>query len=462
MKINLKSASKLVIKKLLNKNGATVVFTEKENGIFIENGKKMLKISLNGKKLSNRYAQVFLRKIIVLAKAYNLNELHISFDSLMENIENLSRSEVSETLAVAFHMADFSFTEYKSKKVNNFIKNIYIFSKEIKDIQKEIQKGEIIGKEVNKCRELCNTPGGEMTPTILAKEAKKRVSGTSIKVHILDEREMKKQKMYAILGVAKGSVEKPRFIILEYYGEKKVEKPVVLVGKGVTYDSGGLSLKPSSGMTEMHLDMSGGGSVIHTIILAERLKIKKNIIGLIPAVENMPSGESYRPGDILRSMSGKTIEVLNTDGEGRIILADALTYAKKYKPEIIIDIATLTGAALVALGKRASAILSTDANLANNLIVAGSKSGDYLWEFPLWEEYDTEMKGTFGDIANVGKTPYGGVIQGAVFLKQFMGNFKKWAHIDIAPRMTATDDEFLSKGSVGAGVRFLVKYLELS
>jgi len=211
---------------------------------------------------------------------------------------------------------------------------------------------------------------------------------------------------------------------------------VVLVGKGVTFDTGGINLKPSDFILGMNMDMSGGAAVIHALVAAARLKLKKNIVVLVPAVENMMSGASYRPGDIIRSMSGKTIEVLNTDAEGRIILADALHYAKRFTPSLVVDVATLTGAAMAALGERATALFTEDEHLELQLRHLGEKSGDHVWPLPLWDEYDDEIKGTFGDVANLGR------------------------NLDIAPRMTTLSDEFLSKGSAGAPVRLLVKILE--
>jgi leucyl aminopeptidase len=272
---------------------------------------------------------------------------------------------------------------------------------------------------------------------------------------------MGKLKMGGILGVGKGSDAKPHFIILEYWGAAdKKEKPIGLVGKGVTFDTGGLNLKPSDSILGMNMDMSGGAAVIHTLAAAARLKMKKNVIALIPAVENMPSGSSYRPGDVLRSMSGKTIEVQNTDAEGRIILADALHYAKRYKPTLVVDVATLTGAAMVALGERATALFTEDEKLELAIRHLGEESGDYVWPLPLWEEYESENKGTFGDIANISKTRWGGAITAAVFLKQFVDKAYPWVHLDIASRMTTLPDEFLAKGSAGAPVRLLVKLLE--
>ena len=207
------------------------------------------------------------------------------------------------------------------------------------------------------------------------------------------------------------------------------------------------------------MDMSGGAAVIHAIAAIATLKIKKNVIGLIPAVENMPSGTSFRPGDILKSMSGKTIEVLNTDAEGRIILADALTYAKKYNPRMVVDVATLTGAALVAVGQKASALFSKDENLIKLFRNLGEETGEYVWPLPLWDEFEDDIKGTFGDIINTGKTRYAGATLGAIFLYQFAKDYP-WVHLDIAPRMTSTEGEYLAKGSVGAPIRLLVKLIE--
>jgi leucyl aminopeptidase len=297
-----------------------------------------------------------------------------------------------------------------------------------------------------------------MTPRLLATEAKKAAAGLPIKVTILEKKEIKTLKMGGILGVSQGSVEEPRFIVMEYFGAAKTKSPIVLVGKGITFDTGGINLKPSDYISDMHMDMSGGAAVIHTLVLAAKLKIKKNLIGLIPAAENMPSGSSYRPGDILISMSGKTIEIGNTDAEGRVVLADALTYAERYKPELVIDVATLTGAAVVALGQRASAIFSREEKHLRALQTAGEAVGDYVWPLPLWEEFEEDIKGTFGDWSNTGKTRWGGAITAAAFLSQFAKNYS-WLHIDIAPRMTTIDGEYLAKGAAGAPIQLLIKFL---
>jgi leucyl aminopeptidase len=268
--------------------------------------------------------------------------------------------------------------------------------------------------------------------------------------------------MGALVGVGKGSPDGPTFTVLEYKGSSAA--PIVLAGKGITFDSGGLNLKPSSSIYEMHMDMSGASAVINTVALAARLKLKKHVIGLIPAAENMPGANAYRPGDILKSLSGKTIEVLDTDAEGRIVLADALTYAKRFKPAVVIDVATLTGAVLIALGLQASGLLTRDDELAKTLEEVGEESGDYVWRFPMWDEYEESVRGTFGDVANVpgGATSrYGGVINGGMFLWQFAKELAcPWAHLDIASRMTAAPGDELSKGAAGAPVRLLIRFIE--
>jgi leucyl aminopeptidase len=376
----------------------------------------------------------------------------------------ISDTELAEIIGNQLDFANYEFIKYKSKPENTSIKEIYIEllrSKASQLIEKAILKGHKIAQEVNETRNLANTPGGDMTPKILAQKAKEAVGGLPVRVSVLGEKEMKKLKMQAILSVGRGSDEESKFIILEYKKGEKNEKPIVLVGKGVTFDTGGINLKSATSLNGMNMDMSGGAAVIHTLALAAKMKLKRNVIGLIPAVENMPSGKSYRPGDILRSLSSKTIEILSTDAEGRVILADALTYAKKYDPEVVIDVATLTGAAVVALGERISALFTDDDNLAEILEKAGEITGDYVWRLPLWEEYENEIKGSIGDWSNVHNkdSRSGGAIYGAMFLKQFTGDYL-WAHLDIAPRMTSIPGEYLAPGALGASVLLLYKFIE--
>lgn len=438
-------------------------FIEKNNGYMVLKIKPVLR-----DKIALRDLVIISRQIIFFAKKNGIKKVGVDwkeFDKFgfKEKIEDLA-----EIIAVNFEMANYEFVKYRTFSLKDifFIDEVKIIAPKniLKAISNGLKKGQLIGKEVNASRELSNTPGGEMTPSFLEREIKKAIAGTGIKMKILKTQDMKKLGMGAILGVARGSCEKPKFIILEYNLDTKDNKrPIVLIGKAITFDTGGLNLKPSTGLADMHLDMSGGAAVAHSIVAATKLKIGGKIVGLIPAVENMLSGESFRPGDILKSMSGKTVEVVSTDAEGRLILADALTYAEKYNPKLVVDVATLTGAADVALGGRASAIFSKNDDDIKIFQELGEKSGDYVWPLPFWDEYETEIKGINADWANLktqGVLRTGDTISAAFFLYQFAKKFSKWVHIDMAPRDTAVFDEFLSKGSPGAPVRLLVKLLE--
>lgn len=412
-------------------------------------------------KMTRRKLILLFRKAIVLAKSKRAKRIALNVHDFLFSHLDLKEKELGELLAVHFDMANFQFTEFltEPKEGFPFVETVEILGAS-KSFREGVVRGQIIGEETNACRRLANLPGGDVTPETLVAEARRVAKGKkNMSVKALGVPEMEKLTMGGVLGVGKGSEIPPRFIILEYRGGKKNEAPIVFVGKGVTFDTGGINLKPSDAILGMNMDMSGGAAVIHATALAARLGIQKNIVALVPAVENMPSGSSYRPGDVLRSMSGKTIEVLNTDAEGRIILADALHYAKRYKPSLVVDVATLTGAALVALGERASAVFTRDGELETKLRELGETSGDYVWPLPLWEEYDEEIKGTFGDVANLGRTKWGGAITAAAFLAQFAEGYR-WAHIDIAPRMTAVEGEFLAKGAAGAPVRLLLKIAE--
>jgi len=445
------------------KDVAHVTFgSEKISQVFVMfDGSKKITLPAQDKKIINNKRLISLaRQIIKLAKHNKTKKISINFQDFKFKNIRLSDRDLAKLIAVNLKMANLDFNHFKTKMDDSWdqVEDIFILGKTTPNIKKGFEEGLLIGEEVNKARVLANAPGGDMTPAILAEEAKKAAEGTDVKVKVLEEKDIEKLKMGGVLGVAKGSSEKPRFIIMEYKNAGN-RKPVVLVGKGVTFDTGGINLKPTHSILEMNMDMSGGAAVIHAIVAAAKLKLKKNIIALIPAVENMPSGSSYRPGDILRSMSGKTIEVLNTDAEGRIILSDALTYAEKYKPSLVIDVATLTGAAVVALGQRVSAVFTKNQDVEKLLIKLGEKSGDNVWPMPLWDEYEDDIKGTFGDWANTGKTSYGGAITAAMFLYQFAKNYN-WAHIDIAPTMTSIDGDHLAKGAAGSPVRLLVELLK--
>lgn len=443
-----------------------VHFVESSTVPFLEHNDGRRELNIKTGKYSAVTQRSFIllcRKVVRLAQEHKINRVAILFDrEPFSQLKSLSDFEVASLMVQNFEMANFEFTTFRTKPKSGWpkVKEVIIYGEVDAHVKAGFKKGQVIGEYVNKCRELANAPGGDMTPTALAEEAKKTARGTKIKVTALGPKELKKLKMGAILGVARGSKEEPCFIIMEYNGGGK-EKPIVLIGKGVTFDTGGLSLKPSDSMVGMHLDMSGGAAVINTIALAAKLGVKKNIIGLVPAVENMPGGESYRPGDVLVSMSGKTIEVLNTDAEGRVILADALTYARKYNPRLVVDVATLTGAALIALGQRTSAFMTKEKKFEDLFVKLGEESGDYMWPLPLWDEYEEEVRGSRGDVTNTHNknSRYGGSINGGIFLHEFARGLP-WVHIDIAPRMEAIPSDNLAPGAAGEPVRFLLKLVE--
>jgi leucyl aminopeptidase len=303
-------------------------------------------------------------------------------------------------------------------------------------------------------RELGNLPPNYATPTRLGEEATKLAKAHGLQSEVFGPKEIARIGMGSFLGVAKGSAEPPRFITLRYDGAGRGQAPIVLVGKGITFDTGGISIKPSAEMDEMKYDMGGAASVLGTFRALAELKPKINVVGLIPSCENMPDGASYKPGDILTSLSGQTIEVLNTDAEGRLILCDALTYAERFKPRAVIDVATLTGACVVALGGVRSGLFATDDDLAEQLLAAGEAALDPCWRLPLDDEYAEGLKSNFADVANVAGRA-GGAVVAAKFLHRFAQNYP-WAHLDIAG--TAWKGG-AAKGSTGRPVGLLIEYL---
>ncbi len=274
-------------------------------------------------------------------------------------------------------------------------------------------------------------------------------------IEILEESDMEALGMGSFLSVSRGSRQPAKLIVLNYAGGKPESKPIVIIGKGLTFDAGGISLKPGAGMDEMKYDMCGGASVLGTLQAAAAMDLNINIIGIVPSSENMPDGDANKPGDVVTSMSGLTIEILNTDAEGRLILCDALTYAKKFNPEVVIDLATLTGACIVALGRVPSGLLGNDDALCNDLIAASETAGDSLWRLPLWEEYHEQLKSNFADLANIGGRD-AGTITAACFLSRFAEDFR-WAHLDIAG--TAWRSGGANKGATGRPVPLLSQYL---
>lgn len=328
-------------------------------------------------------------------------------------------------------------------------------SAEKKTIDAAIETATSIANGIDTAKTLANLPGNVCTPSYLA-DAAKQLGGkhSSLKVTVLDETQMEKLGMGSFLSVSRGSREPAKLITLEHNGGPKSQKPVVLVGKGLTFDAGGISIKPSSGMDEMKYDMCGGASVIGTLQMCAELNLPINVVGVVPSSENLPDGDANKPGDVVTSMAGLTIEILNTDAEGRLILCDALTYSKKFKPEVIIDIATLTGACVVALGKHATGLLGNNEELAKDILTAGTDCEDKAWQLPLWDEYQDQLKSNFADIANIGG-PAGGTITAACFLSRFTEDLN-WAHLDIAGTAWKSGAE---KGATGRPVHLLSQFI---
>ncbi|TKS60496.1 MAG: leucyl aminopeptidase [Nitrospira sp.] len=329
----------------------------------------------------------------------------------------------------------------------------------LRQLAEGIRRGVATAEATVFVRDLCNHPSNVMTPTKIANEAKAIAKETGVSLKILEQKEMEELGMGALLGVAKGSHEPPKFIILQYHGaKKKDDRPVVLVGKTITFDTGGISLKPSENMEQMKADMTGGAEVLAAIRAAARLKLPLNLISILPAAENMPGGRAMRPGDVVKTLSGKTVEVQNTDAEGRLILSDGLAYATRFKPAALIDIATLTGACVVALGQFAIGMFGTDAKLKESVRKAGLRAGERVWEMPLWDEYFEQLRSDVADMRNIGGRG-GGMITAALFLSKFVGDCP-WVHLDIASTdWSERERAYIPKGPTGIGTRLLIQYL---
>ena len=384
------------------------------------------------------------------------------------NLENLpihkaTTQQQVQAIAEGLLLADYRYHRYLTTDSGNSksLEQITILTADSKTTamaHQGVTAAEAICAGVHLARDLVNAPGNLKSPEFLAMQAVAMAERNGIKARLLDRSRMQELGFGALLGVAQGSTRPPYLIVLEYQGGETGSAPLALVGKGVTFDTGGISLKPAEKMDEMKMDMGGAAAVIGTMLAAARLKLPLNLVAVIPAVENMPSGTSIRPGDILTSLSGKTIEVLNTDAEGRLILADALTYVERFKPKVVIDLATLTGACIIALGNHAAAILGNDDKLISRLINAGQRSGERLWQLPLWEEYASQIKSDFADVKNTGGRS-AGTITAAAFLQKFADHYN-WVHLDIAGM--AWEDKGNAgapRGGTGFGVRLLIDYL---
>jgi leucyl aminopeptidase len=377
--------------------------------------------------------------------------------------DGMSWVEVAQAMVEGAILGSYQFTVYRTTATSEHDvagMRILIPQKDrLRQVTEGVRRGVATAEATVFVRDLCNHPSNVLTPTRVAREAKTIAKTERISIKILEQKEMERLGMGALLGVARGSQEPPKFIILEYNGAKnKDERPVVLVGKTITFDTGGISLKPAENMEHMKADMTGGAEVLASIRAAARLKLPLRLISILPVAENMPGGRAMKPGDIVTTLSGKTVEVQNTDAEGRLILADGLAYAMRYKPAALIDIATLTGACVVALGQFAIGMFGSDQALKEQVRKSGQKAGERVWEMPLWEEYFEQLKSDVADMRNIGGRG-GGMITAALFLSKFVGDCP-WVHLDIASTdWSERERAYVPKGPTAIGTRLLVQYL---
>ena len=367
----------------------------------------------------------------------------------------------AEAAARTFESSAYTFNATMNKTVKPITvkKGTLLFAgltpAKLRSVRTAVKLGHAVGEGMNATKHLGDLPANHCTPRIIERKTKAlKKDFPALKISSLNERDMERLKMGSYLSVGKGSDEPSRMMTIEYKGGAKDKQPVVLVGKGITFDTGGISIKPSPAMDEMKWDMCGAASVFGIMQTLARLKAKVNVVGLLVCAENMPSARATKPGDVVTSMSGQTIEILNTDAEGRLILCDSLTYAAKFNPDTVIDIATLTGAVISALGKVATGVLSNDQQLANDLIESGTQSADPVWQLPLWEEYDELLKSNFADMANIGG-PQAGTITAGCFLARYAKDYK-WAHLDVAGTAWVSG---ANKGATGRPVPLLMEYL---
>lgn len=402
--------------------------------------------------------------ILSFAKSQNGGSIQILAETFTER--GIRSDEAAALIAETLDRAQYRFDKYLSKKKDTPKKEVdsigLLFSKkdQKKVLETALSQARIIADAVNFTRTLINEPANVMPPRELARYAREVARAGKIKCQVLRPAEIKKLKMGGVIAVGQGSHEPYQFIVLEYGSTHKNKGTVCLVGKGVTFDTGGISIKPSRDMEKMKYDMSGAAAVIGIFKALSRLKLPVHVIGLAPCVENMPGGHAQRPGDIIKMYNGKSVEVINTDAEGRLILADALSYAEKFKPKAIIDMATLTGACAVTFADKCIGLMGTDPALVEKVRKAGEATGERCWELPLWDEYFEIIKGHHSDIMNAG-SGYGGTITAAMFLKEFVPDKKPWVHLDIAGTAWVDSDKpYNSRGATGVGVRLVLEFLK--
>ena len=406
--------------------------------------------------LSKDQVNKILTKLISAAISSNADEATISLPSLKTSEGD---EWVLNQLSLIAENQSYTYDAKLNKKNVRVVKlkklriSIDSSSSDAK-LKKALKTGQTVGQGSNAAKDLANLPGNVCTPSYLAKTSQAAAkSYASLSCKVLGEKEMEKLGMDCLLSVGAGSAQESKLITIEYKGGKKGEQPHALVGKGITFDTGGISLKPGGAMDEMKFDMCGAASVIGTMQVVAELKLPINVVGIVASAENMPGSKATKPGDVVRTMSGLTVEVLNTDAEGRLVLADALTYAKRFKPQSVVDIATLTGAVIMALGYSTSGLMSNDDSLAKELLAAGDESCDRAWQLPLWDVYQKDLDSNFADIANIGGRA--GTITAACFLSRFTEEFK-WAHLDVAG---TAQFKGAAKGGSGRPVPLLSQYL---
>ncbi|WP_378952504.1 leucyl aminopeptidase [Pelosinus sp. sgz500959] len=357
-------------------------------------------------------------------------------------------------------LGTYQFNYYKTTApTSDVIQELFIIENNIEKasiISQSVEEGKIIGESVNVARDLVNHPSKYMTPTQLTLEAQKIAKQHHLEINILEKEDMENEQMHALLAVAQGSAQAPKMIVLKYIGDKDNHQMTAFVGKGVTFDSGGISIKPSLNMGEMKGDMAGGATVLGTMLAIGQLKPKVNILAIIPCTENMPSGHAYKPGDVISSMNGKTIEIITTDAEGRLILADAITYAQKLGATQIVDVATLTGACVIALGNVASGLITNHAAFCKEVSHAAKQTGEKMWELPNFDEYKEQIKSDIADLKNSGGRMAGAITAG-LFIEAFVNEIP-WVHIDIAGTSDGDKESgYIVKGGTGVGVRTLIQ-----
>jgi len=417
-------------------------------------------------RLSPRRARTLLRTAVKILMKQGERSAVVDFPFLPER---MSAGEAREFLLRTAALSDYTFDRYKTRKEGTPAPGVDAADWNAsgpawkgvtpKEAAKEVLEAAALAKVSSFVRDLGNTPACDLTPSLFADAARREAKGRGLAVKVLGRKELKKEGMGGLLAVARGSAEEPRLVVVEYSGGRDGAPPVALVGKGITFDSGGISIKSAEKMGEMKWDMMGAATVLGVLLAASDLSLPVNLVGLMPLAENLPSGTAYKPGDLVRFRNGKTAEIDNTDAEGRLILADALDYAGEWKPSAVVDYATLTGAAVVALGLEAAILFTADDALARALVSAGERTDERLWRLPLWEDYKENLRSDWADMKNTGGR-WGGAVNGAMFLKEFAPVGVPWAHLDIAP--TANYDHEHAGYGAGAtsfGVALTLRWL---